>query len=208
MDAEFLFDGVAIVCRGTVESAKALLGVLRGHCGAEGKSLLGVVSGGNVELDRARGEGPGPRLCGPVERDRLRLIEIIAYGHRQMDFVADGEDFRRFELSEEGKKSADVSGTRGDMSIKGGGDDGNFPGRDAVSERNLDRGVAGAIGVNFGLPEKRFRKILAETRRGQGDVDLTGSGPRFRGQHYPWREKCNRRYFSLDLDILRLDFDG
>ena len=117
MDSEFLFDGVAIVCRGTVESAKALLGVLRGHCGAEGKSLLGVVSGGNVELDRARGEGLGPRLCGPVERDRLRLIEIIAHGHRQMDFVANGEDFRRFELSEEGKKSADVCRTRGDMSI-------------------------------------------------------------------------------------------
>ena len=47
----------------------------------------------------------------------MRLIEIIAHGHRQMDFVANGEDFGRFELSKEGKKSADVCRTRGDMSI-------------------------------------------------------------------------------------------
>src|SRR5258706_2216403 len=108
-----------------------------------------------------------------VEVELMVFSDIIAVGHRQMDFVANGEDFRRFELSEEGKKSADVCGTRGDMSIEGGGDDGNFPGRDAVSERNLDRGVAGAIGVNFGPPEKRFRKILAETRRGQGGVGFS-----------------------------------
>src|SRR5437660_10565555 len=120
MDSEFLFDGVAIVCRGTVESAKALLGVLRGHCGAEGKSLLGVVSGGNVELDRARGEGLGPRLCGPVERGRLRLIEIITHGQRQMALAADGADLRRFELREEGTNSAAVRRARGNMWIKGG----------------------------------------------------------------------------------------
>src|SRR5258706_13064744 len=143
-----------------------------------------------------------------VEVELMVFSDIIAVGHRKMDFVANGEVFRRFELSEEGKKSADVCGTRGDMSIEGGGDGGNFPGRDAVSERNLDRGVAGAIGVNFGLPKKRFRKILAEPRRGQGDVDLTGSGPRFGGEADLSRKNCDRGRFGLDLDILSRDFDG
>ena len=68
--------------------------------------------------------------------------------------------------------------------------------------------MAGAIGVNFGLPEKRFRKILAETRRGQGDVDLTGSGPRFGGEADLSRKNCDGGRFGLDLDILSRDFDG
>src|SRR5260370_33330149 len=95
-----------------------------------------------------------------------------------MDFVANGEDFRRFELGEKGKKSADVCRTRGDMSIEGGGDDGNSPGRDAVRERDLYRGVAGAIGVDVWLPEKRVRKKLPETRSGRGAVGLTRSRAR------------------------------
>src|ERR1700686_3349471 len=125
-----------------------------------------------------------------------------------MDFVANGEDFRRFELSEEGKESADVCGTGGDIPMEGGGDAGNFPGRDAVSERNLARGVAGAVCVNFGLPEKRFRKILAETRRSHGDVDLTGSGPRSGGEADLSRKSCDRGRFGVDLDFLSCDFDG
>src|SRR6266478_1364878 len=125
-----------------------------------------------------------------------------------MDFVSNGEDFRRFEFGEERKKSPDVCGSGGDVSIEAGGDDGNFPGSDAVGERNLNRGVARATGVDLGLPEKRFREILAETRRGQGDVDLTRSGPRFGGEADLSRKDCDRGQFALDLDTLSRDFDG
>src|SRR5580700_10174930 len=35
VDMEFLLDGVAVVCRGTVEGGEPLLGILHGNCSAE-----------------------------------------------------------------------------------------------------------------------------------------------------------------------------
>ena len=67
------------------------------------------------------------------------------------------------------------------MSIQRGCNDGDLPGGDAVGERNFYGCMTSPPGKNFRLPQERFREILAQARRGNGHLDLAGTGAGFRG---------------------------